>query len=255
MKKIIAIVLALLTVLCLVGCNGQKEEAKDFTEQLLKPNTLIVATSPDYEPYEFIDENNNMVGFDIEATEAIAAILAKEYDIKVEWVTMSFDTVISAVQLNQVDLGASCFTFDPERDVLFSDYYLKSSQVVVVPAGSDIKAVEDIAGKVVGAGAGTTGEKEAKNLGAQVTEMGDYAQMFEILKSDGLDAIVCDEAVGLAHANASGFVVLEEKLLDEEVSFITAKGNDLLNEKLNEVIKVFLASDEYTLLKEKYGLN
>lgn len=252
MKKIVALLLAAVLIFALAACS--QGEATSFTEQLNKENTLIVATSPDYPPYEYYAEDGSYTGFDIEAVEAIAAIIAEDYDITVEWVAMDFSTIVSAVQLGQVDVGASCFTYDPERDVLFTDYYLKSAQVVVVPEGSDITSVADLAGKTVGAGMGTTGEGAALDAGANVSEMGDYTQMFEILRNNGLDAIVCDEAVGLQYQSQGGFVVLEEKLVDEEVSLIVAKENDLLAQKLNEAIAKFVASDLYGELAAKYGL-
>ena len=253
MKKVFALAVAALMLLTLVACGQQTAES--FTDQLNKEHTLVIATSPDYPPYEYYADDGTLAGFDIKAAEAIADILSKEYDIQIEWVAMDFKNIVSAVQLGQVDDGVACFTYDPERDVLFSLPYLKSAQVVVIPAGSDITKPDDLNGKTVGANLGSTGESAAQEKGANVVEMGGYNQMFEIMRNNGLDAIVCDEVVAEQYAASGDFTVLSEKLLDEEVSMIVSKEHSLLCDKLNGAIAEFMASDTYTQLKAEYGLD
>lgn len=253
MKKIIALILAVATACLLVGCGAEKSDS--FESQLVKEGKLIVATSPDYSPYEYYDENGQLVGFDVEAMEAIVGYIKENYNIELEWVKMDFSTIVSAVQLGQVDLGVSCFTYDPERDVLFSDSYLKSAQVVVVNTDSGIKTFDDLAGKTIGVQLGTTGEKAAADItGATLKIMNNYNQMFEVLKNDALNAIVCDEAVAVEYAKQGGFTVLEKKLIDEEVSVIAAKENTELMKVINEAIAKFVASEKYGELKTKFGV-
>lgn len=168
---------------------------------------------------------------------------------------MDFSTIVSAVQTGQVDIGVSCFTYDPDRDVLFTDPYLKSAQVVVVKKGSEITTVDQLVGKNIGAGTGTTGEAAALEIeDAKVTSPGDYTVMFEILKNDGLDAIVCDEAVGLNYESTGEFTVIDQ-LVNEDVSAIVDKSNTLINDALNKAIAQFVESEAYTTLKAEYGLN
>lgn len=261
MKKFFALLLALMLTFTLVACGGGNEEvdpdAPAFVADLQNSNKIIIATSPDYPPYEYYDDAGNITGFDYDAINKVIEILNTQNgtNLEVEWVAMDFSTIISAVQVGQADIGVSCFTYDPERDVLFSEPYLKSAQVIVVPAGSDITAVDQIAGKKVGAGPGTTGWAAAEALGAEMASMGDYVQMFEILRNGGLDAIACDEAVGLKYGEMEDFVVLEGKLVDEEVSIIAENSNTALTDALNAAIAEFMASDDYNNLKVEYGLN
>ena len=148
------------------------------------------------------------------------------------------------------------YTYDPERDVLFSDPYLKSAQCIVVnSANTEITEIADIVGMTVGAGPGTTGEAAAMDAGANCTSMGDYVQMFEILKNGGLDAIACDEAVALKYGELDEFTVLEERLISEEVSIITENSKTALMDALNAAIEEFMASEDYTSLKAEHGLN
>lgn len=262
MKKIIALLLVLVMAVSLCACTQKAPntdaDAPAFVSELLKDGKIVIATSPDYPPYESYDEAGNMVGFDIDAANKIVEILNEQNgtNLTVEWQAMTFSTIVSAVQFGQVDVGASCFTYDPERDVKFSTPYLKSAQCIVVKTGNtEITSVADIEGKTVGAGEGTTGWSAAEEAGAKCSSMGDYVQMFEILKNGGLEAIACDEAVALKYGELEEFTVLEERLVDEEVSLIVANENTALQAALDAAIEEFMASEDYATLKAQHGLN
>jgi len=275
MKKIIALMLVLIMMLSLCACGAKKEEAPAaeapaadapaeeaaapaFVDSLLDSTKIVIATSPDYPPYEYYDEAGNIVGFDIDAINKVVEILNAQNgtNLAAEWQPMDFSTIISAVQVGQVDIGVSCFTYDPDRDVLFSDPYLKSAQCIVInSSNTEITSIADIVGKTVGAGPGTTGEAAAMDAGANCTSMGDYVQMFEILKNGGLDAIACDEAVALKYGELEEFTVLEERLVSEEVSVITENSKTALMDAFNAAIAEFMASEDYATLKAEHGLN
>ena len=251
MKKLLALLLSATMLFALTACGGSEEDAD--TNPVIK-----VATSPDYAPYEYYDEDGNITGFDYDALAVIEAYLAEEIPgVSFEWHAMNFDTIVSAVQTGQMDLGVSCFTYDPERDVLFSDPYLTSAQVLVVVDDYTITTKEELEGKKIGAGTGTTGEAAAIEQipTAEVSSSGDYTVTFEILKNGGYDAVACDEAVALNYVKAGGFKILEEKLVSEEVSIITSNDDTELMSFLNSAIAKFVESEDYDLLKEKYALN
>lgn len=262
MKKLLAAVLALTMILSFTACvnnttpdDTANGDAPAYFAELQTPGKILVGTSPDYPPYESYD-GDKIVGFDIDALEEIAAILSEDAKVTLEWVPMDFDPIISALQVGQIDIGVSCFTYSPDRDVLFSTPYLKSAQVVAVQAGSNIKTLADLEGKKIGAGAGTTGEAAAKEIkDTTVSSLGDYLVMFETLRNGGLDAVVCDEAVGANYATQADFELLSEKLIDEEVSVIIKKGNDEMLAAFNAAIEKFMTSPKYAELKAKWGLN
>ncbi len=274
MKKLLALILALALVFSMVACGGgdnansnpdengesngsEESNTPAFIADLQNADKIVIGVSPDYPPYEYYDEEGNITGFDVDAATKIVEIMNQQNgtNLTVEWVPMDFSTIVSAVQVGQVDIGVSCFTYDPERDVLFSDYYLKSAQCIVVQADSDIETIADISGKTVGAGSGTTCEKAALEAGANCTSMGDYIQMFEILTNAALAAVACDEAEALEYGAPDDFRVLDEKLIDEEVSIITENDNTALMDAINAAIAEFVASDDYNTYKTNYGLN
>lgn len=240
------------------GCANNEVENEPTTEetwedQLIQKGTISIGISPDYPPYEYYDESNTMVGYDVDMMNELAKLLG---DYELEWVEMSFDNIISSIQLGQVDLGVAGFTYDPDRQVLFSDPYLKSAQVVLVNEDSDIQTLDDLKGKLVGVQMGTTGESAVSEIeGVQLHSVSDAKLLVETLKVKSIDAVVMDRAVANNYVeNTTGFRILDEALIDEENMIIANTNKDLLIEKINEVIAQFDESDAATQLKEKWGL-
>lgn len=268
MKKLLIILLG--SLLILAGCGTPKASSSgsgngsgnatgaEFTNELLTSGKLIVGTSPDYPPYESLNTNGEIEGFDIDMIREVVAIINSKHgtNLTVEFKQMDFNTIIGALQAKQVDAGLSAFTYDPERDVIFSTPYLTSKQVVVVNADSNITTVADLEGKKLAAGLGTTGEAAAKEIpGATVTNPGDYQMMFVALEAGQIDAVVCDEAVADNYVREKGFVKLAETLIDEENSIIIDNKNTELAKVINEAIEEFTKSTKYEELKEKWNLN
>ena len=225
----------------------------DYQSQLLKKGSLVIGTSPDYPPYESL-ENGKLVGFDIELFEAVGAALG----LKVEWSQMNFDNILVAVPAGQVDIGVSGFTFSEERakNLLFNKVpYLKTAQVAFVQADSPIKSVQDFPGRSFYAGLGTTGEAALKEIeGVKINNTMDYQIAFEMLSRGQLDGIVCDVAVGEGYMKAMNLRAIAPPLVDEENFIITRKGNEKLVEAIDAELAKIMQTEVYENLRQKFGL-
>ena len=259
-KLIIALVLVLFV---LTGCNNDAPETNGednvvvvpFLDQLLMDGVILAGTSPDFPPFQSLDTHGNIIGFDIDMFEAVVDILNEQHgtNLTVEWVSLDFTMIIGALQAGQIDVGVSGFTFRADRDVIFSTPYIVSAQVVVVMPDSGITTIADLDGKVVGAGLGSTGESQANEIeGATVVALNDFQMLFVQLAQGQLDAVVIDLPVAQAAAAEQGFVILDEVLLDENMSVIIENNNTLLAEALNTAIAEFVGSDLYYELKAKW---
>jgi polar amino acid transport system substrate-binding protein len=195
-----------------------------------------------------------MVGFDIDMGNWLFEYLNDNgRNYKVTWSQMSFDTIISAIQADQVDLGISGFTYDEDRKVLFSDPYFESAEVVLVNADSTITSVADLSGKKVGAQLGTTGEECANDIeGAEVQALEDMGVAMASLKANSLDAVIMDEPVAQQYAATGDYKILDEKLLEEENYVIAKEGNEDLMDDVNEAIAAFNESDYKQELIDKW---
>lgn len=251
-KLATALVTSAMAVTALAGCAGKPAEEES------KAKELIVGISPDYPPYESI-EGDDIVGFDADMTAWLLNYMKEEegLDYTYTFKQMSFDTIVSAVQTGQVDLGISGFTYDEDREqaVSFSEPYNDSAQVIVVPADSDVTGAADLNGKTVGAQLGATGQSAAEGIeGANVNPVSDVKVMMETLKSHGLDAVVLDTAVAKKYAESGEYKIVGEDLMEEQNYIIAAKDNTELLEQVNKAIKAFQESDDYLTLKEKWGV-
>lgn len=128
MKKLLVMLVLVLSVLCLVGCDKPGTEVEGIIEQ----GKLYVGVSTDYAPYEFLDltkeGDEKYVGSDIELAKKIAEELGLELVIK----AMAFDTILGALDSNKIDLAISGFTKDPEgkreASYLFSNSYFDEGE-------------------------------------------------------------------------------------------------------------------------------
>lgn len=260
MKKTASIALCALMSAALAGCSStstaadSKADSSAASASASEAQTILIGISPDYPPYESKSADGEIVGFDPEMTEWIFNYLNENgHNYKYEFEELSFDTIISSLQAGQIDLGISGFTYDADREGIFSDSYYDSAQVIVVAEDSDITGAEDLNGKLVGAQQGATGEQAAATIeGAEVQAVSDANLMMETLKSHGMDAVVIDKAVADQYVAAGGFKIVGENLMDEENIIYSTEDHKELMDEINEAIKAFKESDEYTVLTEKW---
>ncbi len=169
-SRLLAIMSALAVLVAMVlvvGCGSSDDDSSSsssssdsVSSELITEGTLTVGTDTPYPPFEF-GKAPDYDGFDIDMTNAIADKLGLE----TKYQDTAFDTIFTDVAQGKFDLVASASSITPERQqtVNFSDPYYEAEQALLVAPGSDIKTVEDLAGKTVAAQDGTTGETFAND--------------------------------------------------------------------------------------------
>ena len=151
-----------MAVLIAAGCGDDEGGGGggSGTFQTKTEGTLLVGSDIPYKPFEF-GRDPNYEGFDVDIVNEIA----KRLDLEAKFQKTPFDPIFRNLAQGRFDMVASAATITPERKkaVDFSDPYFPADQSLMVKTGSDIKAVEDLAGKRVGAQLGTTGADYAKD--------------------------------------------------------------------------------------------
>ena len=159
MKKLVCMLLAVLTVFALCACGGSSSSDKSALQEIKDSGVLTVALSPDFSPMEFVDSSKSgqeqYVGFDV----MLAQFIADELGVKLEIQAMSFDACQTAVSTASVPMSISGFSWTEERAENFelSDYYYagenETEQVLLIrKADADkYKSAEDFDGVDVGA--------------------------------------------------------------------------------------------------------
>lgn len=92
---------------------------------------LIMGTNAEFAPFEFMDDNNEIAGYDVEIAKEIARKMGRELTIE----NMNFDSLIAALSSGKVDMVIAGMTVSEEREqqVDFSEKYYKAAQVIIVP--------------------------------------------------------------------------------------------------------------------------
>ncbi|PGM52582.1 transporter substrate-binding domain-containing protein [Bacillus sp. AFS053548] len=193
MKKIVGVLAAsALSIGMLSACNKSDDK------------TLILGTSADYKPYEFIDtKNDKIVGFDVDLAKALGKKTG--YTIKVK--DIDFTSLITAMNADKVDFIMAGMKKTPERakNADFTEPYFTDQNEIVVNKDSNIKSVEDLKGKTVGVQAGSIQETKAievsKKVGFKVENRNRIPEMVEELKAGRFDAVVIEQSVASGYLN------------------------------------------------------
>ena len=222
-----------------------------------------MATSPDYPPSEFVDDQGNVKGSDIMLAQYIANSLG--VDLKVE--TMDFNAVLAAVDTGKVDIGISGFGYKADRAEQFelSHGYQASSaaahHTLLVPAdkADEYKSLADFSGKKIDAQANSLQEMYVTDQipDADLQKVATLDQAILELQTGKIDAIALDSTTAKNYAETSDgmFVSVYEKngvefdlsLYADESGNVAAvkKGETSLIDAVNQVIDSLAASGKY----------
>ena len=202
---------------------------------------LRVGVDDTYPPMEYRDEQNNLVGFDIDFANAIAEKLG----VKVEFVPIAWDGIYPALNANKYDcIISSCSeTKTYVKKYAFTKPYLSNGQFIVVkPSDNSINKPEDLKDKKVGAQVNTTSsraaEKYQKIVPFTLTKYDQVIQPFSELKTGRIDAIVVDEMVGKDYQtkDPENYKVTTAKLTNEPVGIAFSNANKELRDKVDTII-------------------
>lgn len=184
---------ALLTTLTALFLVSQADAQSCMAN--VKKSGLTVGTSPDYPPYESLNEKNEIVGFDIDLINAVA----KKMGVKVKVVGQGFDGLIPALISKKIDVIAAGMTVTAERKkaVNFTLPYDNSANVIMARKENlKYASAASLAGKNVGSQIGTVQEKIVQDIkGANSKAFNLYTDAAVALQTRQIDAMVVDKTV------------------------------------------------------------
>jgi polar amino acid transport system substrate-binding protein len=216
---------------------------------LLESGKLQVASDIPYAPFEFTEPGSTeAIGFDVDLVKAIAATPGIGIT-DVEFIKQPFDTIILSVSQGRFDMSASSFSITPERakQIDFSDPYFTANQSILVKQGSDIRTLDDLKGKRIGAQRGTTGADLAATVqGAEVSRYELIDDAFNALAADRVDAVVNDFAVSAyAATKRDDFEVAAQVPTNEGYGLVFSKENPALRDAFNAGLAEIKANGTY----------
>lgn len=240
MKKLLTMLLVLVMVLSMAACGAEEAPAEQATGDAEKM-TLTIGVDDTYPPMEFRNDDNELVGFDIDFAKA----LGEEMGVEIVFQPTAWDGIFSALNSEKYDAIISSVSITPDRleGFEFSKPYLSNGQVIVVkPGDTSIKSVEDLAGKMVGVQLETTADiaatKQLETISFELKQYDDIIQTFSDMKTGRLDAIVVDYAVAIDYVanNPDDYEITTTQLTNEPIGVCIKKGNTELKAKVDAAI-------------------
>ena len=263
-KKLLALLLAVLmlaTVFVFAGCSNTKkddtsdaqqteetgdvengEEAAEDTSlaDVQAKGELILGLDDSFPPMGFRNDDNEIVGFDIDLAKAVADKLGVTLCVQ----PISWDAKEMELNSGNIDMIWNGMSYSDERAeaMNLSDAYLNNDMVFVVANGSPIASLEDIKGKTVAVQNGSTAQDilEASDLAADITVVGFKDNMTALLdmEAQGCDAVFMDKVVAnyTISANGKDYQVLEEGLAPEVYVIGFRKGDQALRDAVQQAL-------------------
>ena len=270
MKKISLAVFAMMMVAMLAvfaGCSSSSDTnsgtadsgtAQDNSLQnVLDKGTLVLGLDDSFPPMGFRDENNNIVGFDIDVATEVANRMGVELKLQpIEWSTKEME-----LNTGSVDCLWNGLSIDDERKQAMdlSEPYMTNRMVLVVLNDSEYTDQASLAGKTIGVQNGSTAEEIleesdfSKTIGNTIG-FKDNVTAFMELETKGIDAIFMDEVVAnyAITSQNKDFKVLEDGLTEEEYAVGFKKGNTALKNEVQKYIDEMKADGTMTQISEKW---
>jgi cystine transport system substrate-binding protein len=257
MKKRIGFLALASAALFLVACGGagsmndsstivessSQTETTDLLQQVQDAGVIKVGLMGTYQPYNFLNENQEMDGFDAD----IAKEIAKGLDVDIEFVSQEFSGMIAGLKANKFDMVVSQMTIteDRKKEMLFSDPYITNQvKVIVSETNTDILSVNDFPGKQIGVGLGTNDETYLRTV--LMPEVGEfeirtYDDVITSLKD--LDAGRIDATINNMYAlkpviETNGFKIkaVGDAVKSDQAGIAVTLGNEAFISEVNRIL-------------------
>ena len=258
-KKLLAIgMTTVMTAAFVSGCGSNN--AKDAGGSSSAGKKIVVGLDDNFPPMGFKDENNEIVGFDIDLAKEATKRLGREVEFKaIDWSSKEAELKSGRVDVlwNGLDI-----TEKRKENMLFSDPYMDNRQIIFVKKGTTgITDEKSLAGKVVGTQSAGTAEEYMdksdffkKNV-KEVKKYSDYVSAFMDLENGRIDAVVGDEITGRYYMSKHADSL---EAIDSPVGEIStfgigfAKDNQQLRDEVQKVLDEMKADGTMAKISEKW---
>ena len=217
---------------------------------------LVVGSSATYRPFAYESPTKEIVGYDVDIIKAVA----QKAGLKIKIVNTPWTGIFAALNNGDVDLVISGVTINDKRKQSydFTAPYFEARQLIAVPQSSNVKSLQDLAGKKVGVVTGSTGDDiSSRAFGKTNPDIRRFEStpvVISELANSGLDAAIGDNGV-------IAFRVQEHKTLKtvsdpsfpkEYFGIVVKQGNKALQDKLNAGLAAIKADGSYATSYKKW---
>jgi ABC-type amino acid transport substrate-binding protein len=217
---------------------------------------LLVGVKTDFPPFGYLDPSGKPAGFDVDVARYLAKALFED-EGRLETVPVTTGSRIPFLYSDWIDMIVATMTVTEERrQVLeFSDPYFVSASLLLVPAGSPVRGIEDLAGKTVAVIEGSVQEKDLALVApaAKRVAFKNMGEAVQALKTKKADALCQDDMLVLALAKENRDLSAAGKpILPRPYAIAVRKGDLATLRWVNEKLSAMKKDGSYDRLREKY---
>lgn len=249
LKRIIAALLISVMMFSLAACGKDSRDTsaeQDKSLQYIKDNgKFIVGLDDSFPPMGFRDENNEIVGFDIDLAKAVCEKLGVELVLQpIDW-----DAKEQELATKNIDCIWNGLSLTPnnQKNMTTTKSYMTNKISLVVKNDSPIGKLEDMAGKSLALQSGSAAEetldsednKDFKDSLSQINPFADYSTAMLDMESGHSDAVLMDSVVANYMINDLGkdYKVLDDTLLEDKYVIGFRKGDQALADAVWNALK------------------
>jgi len=221
--------------------------------------TLKIATEGAYPPFNYVDSNNQLHGFDVD----IANALCKQMQVECQIVAQDWEGIIPALLAKKYDavVASMIATDERKKKIAFSNHYYRTPLSVAVPKDSDITdAQTNFKGRTVGAQASSTQAIYAEDhygpAGADVKFYPTLDEANSDLAAGRVDGVIADKFPLLAWAESAGKdcckIIGDVNGTTADASIAVRKEDNALRERLNKALDEIVANGTYKQISSRY---
>lgn len=261
MKKIInsALVLAVIfSMFAVTGCKKTANKEDNSLAELKERGVFVLGLDDSFPPLGFRNENNEIVGYDIDLAMEVAARLG----VKCKPQPIDWDAKEMELGTGRIDCIWNGFTMTAEREAVlsFTKPYLNNEQVLVVRENSGIDTLADMKGKTVGIQSGSSaqeavdGNEEFSSLIGNKIMFKDNITALNDLDIGGVDGVVMDSVVAnysIAQSKKA-FKIVDEALSNEAYGIAFRKGDVQLRDEVQKILVEMQNDGTVTAISEKW---
>ena len=236
--------------------NSDAAAEDQSLQKVLDDKKLVLGLDASFPPMGFTDENNEIVGFDID----VAQEVCDRMGIDLVKTPLNWDTKEEDLNVGKIDCIWNGMSINPARAeaMNLSEPYMKNEMIFVVPADSDIKSMDDLAGKTIGVQTGSTAQEilEAADLYADITEspLEDNVTALNQMELGFSDAVFLDSVVAnyLITSHNKDYVILDGNLEAEEYAIGFRKNDQALRDEVQKQLSEMKADGKLGEISEKW---
>lgn len=222
----------------LAGISKKADIANLLPDRIKSAGKITVGLDDSYPPMEYRDEQNKLVGFDIDLGNAIG----KKLGVTIDWLPTAWDGILPSLESKKFDMILSSLSITDERkkEIGFSQPYIQGGPIIITKKGNtSVKSSDDLNGKVVGVQLGSTGEDAAKAI-TGIKELKKYDKITEALQdlaAGRTEAVIADDQVGRYYVGlAADQYSVAAKMHDEPFGIGFRQDDTALNSAVQKAI-------------------